>query len=904
MQFVKPLPFKEAVQRLGQRSVIGAQLGSAEWSRVPVALRERAFFSSTIENVRFLQRAQDAIGDFLAGARETITRPDGSTTTALKLGSRAEFVSQLREFALAEGMGPLVPEDAGTVKDITSERRLALIFDVQTQAANDYGSWKQGMDPAVLDEFPAQRFIREKGVKAPRRRSAEHEGEVRLKTDLDYWLKLNDPEEGGFGVPWGPWGFGSGMTVEDVDRAEAEALGLLKPGQRVEPVEQDFNEHLKASVSGLDDGTLEWLQNALGDQAKFEGDKVWWKGDRAGKRLTGAEPRRPKPVVPAGPPPFPAGLDGLTVVRRLGGSTGAELVRDPQTGAEFVRKRGNSAAHVREEHTANELYRTLGVPVPEGRIYDTPGGPVQLTRLVAGEPLGAYLKRATPAEAAAVKAKLGEHFAADALLGNWDAVGLGLDNVLVRPDGTPVRIDNGGALRFRAQGAAKTAAEWNEFPTELWSLRERATNAQTAEIFGGLDFYQVARQVDAMDARALLAAAPAELRDVLAARLRHLQDVARKAREFDATNFVPGHASEVIRHMVGLRRANAFAGLAEELKQPGVGQTTLYDAAGNAFDSLRTQGNKAVKADPSQTLFNEFLAAAKTINAHHAKGDTDYNLGKVQNALFLKGHLEGLAKTGTAAEQAMAAHYLKVLADIEAAKGDKAKKVATVTKFELATGPAKLSESVTAQIAAYINANGGNWQIISQWAGAQGGSSASAASEAASHFMLQRLRGLAPEELWKQPLESAYQSLRKLHGEQYDRTWEMWLAAVQEVLGRTSFPGNDLAAGLVRILRTETGKGTVPFGKGKSGRYARRVNASGSVFDTVFSGTRTITKVPHSRVTGLYFFERDPGSSATFFYGDHENEFTYVGPGLDTYNAGWNAKVNLAPGTDSKTWEP
>jgi hypothetical protein len=36
----------------------------------------------------------------------------------------------MAEFAIGEGMGPILPELAGTVRDITSEKRLGLIFDV------------------------------------------------------------------------------------------------------------------------------------------------------------------------------------------------------------------------------------------------------------------------------------------------------------------------------------------------------------------------------------------------------------------------------------------------------------------------------------------------------------------------------------------------------------------------------------------------------------------------------------------------------------------------------------------------------------------------------------------------------------------------------------------------------
>ncbi|MFO1458258.1 MAG: hypothetical protein U1G08_02545 [Verrucomicrobiota bacterium] len=226
--------------------------------------------------MKFLQRTRDSIGDFLGASREKITTPDGEITEGLKMGSRAQFVDRMRELAIKEGMGPLEPEDVGTVRDITSEQRLGLIFDVQTQAATRYGDWKQGQDPDVLDEFPAQRFIREVGVEKPRPVHQANEGEVRLKSDLEFWLAMNDPDNGGFGVPYGPWGFNSGMGVEDVDRAEAESLGLLQPGEKVEPVEKEFNDHLKSSVSGLDPDIQGILKSRFGDQVQISDGVARW----------------------------------------------------------------------------------------------------------------------------------------------------------------------------------------------------------------------------------------------------------------------------------------------------------------------------------------------------------------------------------------------------------------------------------------------------------------------------------------------------------------------------------------------------------------------------------------------------------------------------------------------------
>ena len=249
--------------------MVGAALRSADWLSVPIWLRDRAFFSATIENVRFLQRAQDEITDYLGGARGTNERGE----SYLKTGGRAVFIERMQAMAIREGMGPLDPNDRGTLKDIRSESRLALIFDTQVKSAEDFGNWKQGMDPDVLDAFPAQRFIRVADVKHPRPYHEEALEAVRLKSDLDYWVGLNRD----FGVPHGPWGFNSGCDVEDVDRDEAEELGLIAPGESVEPVERDFNERLEASTRGLGERQIAALQTIFGDQVAFDGDRVKWR---------------------------------------------------------------------------------------------------------------------------------------------------------------------------------------------------------------------------------------------------------------------------------------------------------------------------------------------------------------------------------------------------------------------------------------------------------------------------------------------------------------------------------------------------------------------------------------------------------------------------------------------------
>ncbi|MHB8520692.1 MAG: hypothetical protein ACYDH9_08030 [Limisphaerales bacterium] len=260
MEFVSPLTYREAVDKLGSRTPIGSVLTSSEWHDVPLELRDRSFFSSGVESVRVLQRSRDFLTDFLTNARDE--------SGALAAGSRAQFVRDMQAFLAGEG----IDRTTGGMTDITSERRLGLIFDVQTTQANSFGFWKQGLDPDVLDAFPAMRFVRVQDVKEPRIWHEQFYGQAYLKTD-PIWVTINED----FGVPWAPWGWGCGHDVEDVSRAEAEDLGLLEPGQQISPPAADFNDRLEASTAGLDPDLVDKLKEAFGDQAEWGDGAVKWR---------------------------------------------------------------------------------------------------------------------------------------------------------------------------------------------------------------------------------------------------------------------------------------------------------------------------------------------------------------------------------------------------------------------------------------------------------------------------------------------------------------------------------------------------------------------------------------------------------------------------------------------------
>ena len=287
--FTRAKPFAEALSLINGKTPITSELGSAGWAMLPRALRQRAFWSATVNDAHFIGDLHDALKDFLAGARETIVKDDGTTVTKLKVGGRADFVNQMRASGLARGFAP-ADEDKGTIKDLTSEKRLNLIFDVNSQAAYGYGDWLQGMSPAVLNAYPAWEFIREEDRKVPRMIHVEHTGTIRLKTDVNFWVAMNNPRIGGFSVPWGPWGFRSGMATRDVSRRDAESRGLIKKGEYLKPIDRDFNQSLEAGVTNLAPVAQEWLKEQFGNQIEIVDGRARW-----------IAPARPEPKPPVKP---------------------------------------------------------------------------------------------------------------------------------------------------------------------------------------------------------------------------------------------------------------------------------------------------------------------------------------------------------------------------------------------------------------------------------------------------------------------------------------------------------------------------------------------------------------------------------------------------------------------------
>jgi len=207
----------------------------------------------------------------------------------------------------------------------------------------------------------------------------------------------------------------------------------------------------------------------------------------------------------------------------LSGSTGAKLYKN-RTGKKWVVKKGAANAtyvasgkneQVEIEALANTVYRTVGIPVPRFKI--------DAEKLVLEHIDGKLLKDATPEEFEKAKSELCQGFIIDALIANWDVIGMFSDNIIMPSDGSPaVRIDNGGSFTLKATGGKKP---FTKTVAELDTMRNKKIAPQASKIFGGLSESDIDTQIKTLivpNYDSILNLMPDTLKNTMKSRLDYL----------------------------------------------------------------------------------------------------------------------------------------------------------------------------------------------------------------------------------------------------------------------------------------------------------------------------------------------------------------------------------------------
>ena len=584
-----------------------------------------------------------------------------------------------------------------------------------------------------------------------------------------------------------------------------------------------------------------------------------------------------------------------TLGKPLGGSTGARLIE--VNGKKYVLKGGATEEHLVSEQAADEAYRAAGIRVPPQRTLIAPGGRrYKVAELIEGQELAAWWAKASKAEQDAMRDKLIAGLDVDAMLGNWDVIGMAADNILVDKDGNPWRIDNGGSLSFRAQGARKADADWKDgWPNELFTIADSPNNAPYV---GGATPLRLIRQAAKRDWQAIIDALPDQAdKDALTKRVAEMRQLAARDEDFTKGGYAEAFTERVIRHSFDLSKE----GFREE-----VPKTVKHGDYGFCRSPKSTAG--LVGGQPGEQYGQLALAAIKTV-ATHAK-DHNYTLATL-NAFYAKeAELKDILKKDP--NNAGAKHYLAVMAQVKDAVKNHTVLPQTDTSIKVhqpkqPQQPATKYTSLTDHIAQYMAAHGGDYQFIKRWGADQAGDSW---NDYACRVKIVELesRGLD----WKKKTAPGVFFGVNSQARRFDsaadfytnnpaqlardlESFAQYKSAIQLLLENADLAiegknggevlANDKTTRTLRLLRTE-GPNVIPSGTktGDDAAYSIGSNESFTLAKVFkFKGKDgVIVEVPFSRVNGLYCLERTPGGGRydNFFAGEGENEVNAATDGL------------------------
>lgn len=276
------------------RGILPTWMGTAELRELEEGIRARAVFSARTTHAGYLQALHDELQKLAEGGY-------GST--------EAEIRARLKETLRELGYDPLTgfpgdeqlgipPARPGSLQDLASDRRINLILDTQAQLIAGKGQQQRGLQPAALDLFPAYEFVRIKAVRVPRewlkrwaeaadnvdwkgvsRKALEAGRMVALKTS-PIWAAIGSSAlfDDALDVSHPPFCFNSGMGWREVEKAEAEQLGL----GAITASKQAQNDAAKlppavASTNGLSDDFLKALTAKI-DKIEARDGKLTLKG--------------------------------------------------------------------------------------------------------------------------------------------------------------------------------------------------------------------------------------------------------------------------------------------------------------------------------------------------------------------------------------------------------------------------------------------------------------------------------------------------------------------------------------------------------------------------------------------------------------------------------------------------
>jgi len=240
--FDDPLPFDEALDELRSKRLLPTLLGSAEIREWDAELRRRSLFSAKVNEMRYLQRIQEVVGQMLSGEINIAT-------------GRAFLQDELD----AMGYEP-EPGMEESLQDFSSDLRTKLVLETNVRQVANYGQWKSGQSDFALYAWPCLELIRIYPRTVPRglKRSkggvivpdpdngwparwekaggSFYGGRMIARKDDDVWNQIGSSElfSDGLDQPYPPFAFNSGFGTIQRKREDCIALGVIAADAEIE----------------------------------------------------------------------------------------------------------------------------------------------------------------------------------------------------------------------------------------------------------------------------------------------------------------------------------------------------------------------------------------------------------------------------------------------------------------------------------------------------------------------------------------------------------------------------------------------------------------------------------------------------------------------------------------------
>lgn len=239
-------PIQQALKLAKDRELMPTMLGTAELRELEQSLLDRAFWSARTTHAAYLRELKALVERYVRGEGYN------NDLAQLRIEARRLLVrygyTPEQGFPGDEALG-VPPAEPGSLRDLSSERRLNLILDTQSKLMRGLGQKLRGLDR--METAPAWQLVRAEARRAPRdwqerfataADNIDNQGVIdavrmiALKTS-PVWAALGSAHlfDDALNVDHPPFAFQSGMGWREVFVADIEALGLPAPLPQAAP---------------------------------------------------------------------------------------------------------------------------------------------------------------------------------------------------------------------------------------------------------------------------------------------------------------------------------------------------------------------------------------------------------------------------------------------------------------------------------------------------------------------------------------------------------------------------------------------------------------------------------------------------------------------------------------------